>query len=155
MKMNKKGFTLVELLAVIVILAVVMLIGITAVGPLMNRARKGAFNTEIATVSKAAEEALSAEMMTNSTISSTTDYCVKVSDLCDNGYYSKGCSSSDDGYSGSVLVKADGSVRVWLYSANYSAEDQLKTDATIGNAVTNKVTDCGETGTKLTLTTSD
>ena len=35
MRNNKKGFTLVELLAVIVILAVVMLIGITAMGPIM------------------------------------------------------------------------------------------------------------------------
>ena len=45
-KLNKKGFTLVELLAVIVILAVVMLIAVTAVGPLMTKARKSALGTE-------------------------------------------------------------------------------------------------------------
>lgn len=43
---NKKGFTLMELLAVIVILAVLVLVALPAVSNLMARARKGAFRTE-------------------------------------------------------------------------------------------------------------
>ena len=46
MRNNKKGFTLVELLAVIVILAVVMLIGITAMGPIMANSRKSALKSD-------------------------------------------------------------------------------------------------------------
>ncbi|MBO4601236.1 MAG: type II secretion system protein [Bacilli bacterium] len=56
MKNNKKGFTLVELLAVIVILAVVILIAVTAVIPRMNKAKKNAFKDEALAFIKAANE---------------------------------------------------------------------------------------------------
>lgn len=52
---NKKGFTLVELLAVIVILAVIVLIAMNAVIPQMEKARKNAFLTEVETFGKAAQ----------------------------------------------------------------------------------------------------
>ena len=52
---NKKGFTLVELLAVIVILAVIILIAVNAVLPQMNRARKNSFADEAMNYLKAAE----------------------------------------------------------------------------------------------------
>ena len=42
-KGNKKGFTLVELLAVIVVLAIIMIIAIPAVVESMNNAKKGSF----------------------------------------------------------------------------------------------------------------
>ena len=54
---NQKGFTLVELLAVIVILAVVILIAVTAVIPRMNDARKGAFADEAMAYIRGAQEA--------------------------------------------------------------------------------------------------
>ena len=44
---NKKGFTLVELLAVIVILAVLALVAMPNVTRLMNDSRKNAFITEV------------------------------------------------------------------------------------------------------------
>lgn len=56
MKNNKKGFTLVELLAVIVILAVVILIAVTAVIPRMNQAKRKAFEDEALMLIKGAEE---------------------------------------------------------------------------------------------------
>lgn len=43
MKLNKKGFTLVELLAVIVVLAVIMVIAIPTVIDSMNSAKKNSF----------------------------------------------------------------------------------------------------------------
>lgn len=61
MKNNKKGFTLVELLAVIVILAVVILIAVTAVIPRMNKAKERAFEDEALAFIKAAEEKSVAE----------------------------------------------------------------------------------------------
>ena len=51
-KLNKKGFTLVELLAVIVILAVIMVITIPTVLGSMSGAKKEAFDTAVAAVNK-------------------------------------------------------------------------------------------------------
>ena len=44
MKLNRKGFTLVELLAVIVILAIVVGIALTTVLPTLKKSRQEAFN---------------------------------------------------------------------------------------------------------------
>jgi len=47
--MNKKGFTLVELLAVIAILAILVIIAIPNVMKMFNDAKKSSFETEIKT----------------------------------------------------------------------------------------------------------
>ena len=44
-RMNKKGFTLVELLAVIVILAILMAIAATNIGPVIDNSRKSSMRT--------------------------------------------------------------------------------------------------------------
>ena len=54
-KLNKKGFTLVELLAVIVILSVLMLIALPSVINIMNKARDDAFKDEALSFISAAE----------------------------------------------------------------------------------------------------
>ena len=56
MKKNEKGFTLVELLAVIVVLSVLILIAVTAVIPRMNKAKRKTFANEALQLIKAAEE---------------------------------------------------------------------------------------------------
>ena len=61
--MNKKGFTLVELLAVIVILAIVMLIGGTVVLPMMQKAQKSSLGTEGVSTLKSAEKTYSSDSM--------------------------------------------------------------------------------------------
>ena len=55
-KKRSNGFTLVELLAVIVILAVIILIAVTAVIPRMNKAKKKAFIDEVLMYLKAGHE---------------------------------------------------------------------------------------------------
>ena len=52
--MNKKGFTLVELLAVIAILAILVIIALPNVLQMFNNAKKSAFKTEVLTVYKQA-----------------------------------------------------------------------------------------------------
>ena len=47
MKLNKKGFTLVELLAVIVILALLMVVATRSIGSVLTSSRKSAMDTEI------------------------------------------------------------------------------------------------------------
>lgn len=54
-KLNKKGFTLVELLAVIVILSVLMLIALPSVLNIMNNAKDDAFKDEALSFISAAE----------------------------------------------------------------------------------------------------
>jgi prepilin-type N-terminal cleavage/methylation domain-containing protein len=46
MQKNKKGFTLVELLAVIVILAIILAIAVPGISGIINNARRGAFESD-------------------------------------------------------------------------------------------------------------
>ena len=94
-KIKKKGFTLLELLAVIVILAVVILIAITAILPRMENARKNVLLDEAEVYLKAAKEAYVFE---GGHPSGST--CMNISDLNEN-YVKK---SSDD-YSGAVFIR--------------------------------------------------
>ncbi len=104
LKMKKKnGFTLVELLAVIVILAVVMLIGVTVIGPIMARSQKGALGTEGIDTINAAQNAYQAEQLkgTGAKFKNNSSVCFDLEWLNFNGYFTKG---SNEGYYGSVLV---------------------------------------------------
>lgn len=111
---NTKGFTLVELLAVIVILAVVMTIAVSAVGPLMSRARKGSLGNEGLGMIDGAKSAYQLQQMkANGPVKSTSSVCFSLNWLYNNDYFEKG---SDSGYTGSVLVKYDTSTKRYSYS---------------------------------------
>ena len=90
---NKSGFTLVELLAVIVILAVVILIAVTAVIPRMNKAKKNALVDEALVYLNAAKESL---IFDADDIGSR---CINISDLNEN-YVKK----DSNGYSGVIKI---------------------------------------------------
>ena len=107
MKNNNKGFTLVELLAVIVILAVVILIAVTAVIPRMNSAKKNAFLDEVKVYTKATDD-IDLEY-TNST------QCVNISEV-NSRYVSK---SDNSNYSGALYVFTDGSYILSLTNGKY------------------------------------
>lgn len=55
MKFNKKGFTLVELLAVIVILAVIAVIAVPSILGIIENARKDAFSADVRSAFKSVE----------------------------------------------------------------------------------------------------
>ncbi len=97
MKLNKKGFTLVELLAVIVILAVIMLVAVTAVGPAITNSKKGAFFSSVAAMEDAAVLYATTEGLTIST-------CVKDSTLVSKGYLNK----KDSNFTGYVQITVSG-----------------------------------------------
>ena len=106
MSNDKKGFTLVELLAVIVILAVVILIAVTAVIPRMNNAKKKALVDEALIYLNAAKEAYSfdPELVNASS-------CTNITDL--NGKYVK---KDSDKYKGAVKTTInDGVVSQTIY----------------------------------------
>lgn len=116
---NQKGFTLVELLAVIVILAVVMLIGVTAIGPIVTRSQQSALRTEGIQIVEAAKLAYQFEQSTGD-IKSTASVCYDLQWLVNNNYYEKG---KDAGYYGSVLIQYNtgGSYtyKVWVTNGTY------------------------------------
>ena len=119
MRNNKKGFTLVELLAVIVILAVVMLIGITAIGPLMTNSRKAALRSDGLDLINAAKTAYQAEALkTDPEFNSTQSVCMSLEWLKKEGY-----TENKQDYKGSVLVTYDGagqySYKYWLSNGVY------------------------------------
>ena len=110
MMKNQKGFTLVELLAVIVILAVVILIAVTAVIPRMNDARKGAFADEAMAYIRGAQEAYVESQMDGGAGTS----CFTVAWLNANKIDKKG-----DAYSGYVSIDANGTGTAYIKNNKY------------------------------------
>ena len=80
---NKKGFTLVELLAVIVILAVILVIAVPKITSTINSTRKGAFESSIKMIAQGAER----EKTTREMLGNTTDVtCDDVANLSATDY---------------------------------------------------------------------
>jgi len=69
---NKKGFTLVELLAVIVILAIILAIAIPSITGIIGTAKTGAFESDVKMIIKGIEYN-SLEASTNGTTNGTTE----------------------------------------------------------------------------------
>ncbi|MBQ9833963.1 MAG: type II secretion system protein [Bacilli bacterium] len=112
---NKKGFTLVELLAVIVILSVVALIGMTTVLPRVEQARKDAFVTEANKFMQAGANAYATLLIDGGTITGTSPVggslgtgggTIDIRTLVSKGYINK---ADIAGYSGCVQVTISGS----------------------------------------------
>ncbi len=82
MKKNKKGFTLVELLAVIVVLAIIMVIAIPSVMDSMNKARKNSFKIYAQKVLNTASTQYQTDMLTSG---SATKTCYPISTLMKQG----------------------------------------------------------------------
>ncbi len=116
--LNKKGFTLVELLAVIVILAVIILVAMNAVIPQMEQARRSAFATEIQTFSKAAETYFTKKAMIDASVLSGNS-CVKVATL-KNEYVKK----SDAKYLGVACIN-NNNIYLTLTSGEFQYNGQV------------------------------
>lgn len=119
MRNNKKGFTLVELLAVIVILAVVMLVGITSIGPLMANSRKSALRSDGLDLMNAAKTAYQAEALkTSPAFTATATVCMSLDWLKKEGY-----TENKQNYKGSVLVTYSSgqySYKYWIANGTYA-----------------------------------
>ncbi len=129
-KNNKKGFTLVELLAVIVVLAIIILIAMPAVLSSMEKARKNSFAVEANEIIRAAQTAYADAVMANTPVKNKI--CITYGYLT-NGFLEK----NDDNYNGSVLItitpssgKAD--YKIWLSNNNYAVSGAVP-DVTSSN----------------------
>lgn len=109
---NLRGFTLVELLAVIVVLAIVMLIAVQAVLPQMERARRQSFAIEANGAIDAAQTYFMSSSLTNGTgfpSSNGNIACVTIEQLYDGGY----TELDKTGYSGKVVVQKRNNIYIY------------------------------------------
>lgn len=105
-KLNKNGFTLVELLSVIAILSVVVLIATNAVVPMMSSAKKQVLATEANKFVAAAKT-----LYVNQNVSGTK--CYSLDDVINSGLMEK----NDEAYSGSFLIEENNgkyTYKIWL-----------------------------------------
>ncbi len=104
---NKRGFTLVELLSVIVILSVVVLIATNAVVPMMNDAKKQVLATEANKFMMAAQNLYVKENLTGTK-------CYTYEEVINSGIIEK----NDAAYAGSFLIESNENgkytYKIWL-----------------------------------------
>ena len=123
MKKNKKGFTLVELLAVIVILEVLILLATPAILNLTTNAQVSAFILEANVIAEQAEAAYTLN-------GGGSEYCVTLKELVDNGQLRK---NLGDNYKGKVTITTDlegsGNVttmKIWLTNGSYWIDGEIR-----------------------------
>ena len=127
--MNRKGFTLVELLAVIVILAILMVSAGAGVMATMNNSKINTFKNEVLTMIDGAKNMYSeismnmgntAKYMKSDKGSNYQGMCVSLKGLVANGYLDKDIST----YGGVILVEVpyDGGetkYMAWVHNSQY------------------------------------
>lgn len=119
-KLNRKGFTLVELLAVIVVLAIIMIIAIPSVMNTMNDAQRGTFKIYAEKVLNSAQEKYQTDLMLGKTEGKTSyGYCYDISTHL-------GLAATAN-YRGYVVVTLDAHLKpafyVTLSDNNFSVKD--------------------------------
>lgn len=145
---EKKGFTLVELLAVIVVLGIVTVIGATTVLPLVGKSQKNALLTEANELAESASQAVSLISINSYTDAYTkydNGYCFTVQNLVDAGLWKK---KDTTGYAGMVYVTKSNNVytyEVELHNENYYVDKS-------GNIKVEDVKDYSATDTNVTAT---
>lgn len=113
MKKNNKGFTLVELLAVIVILAVIMIIATQQVNDLIKKSRMSSFNDSVGVAVKTAkifiaDENLTQKRLRNGMDYSANEYEVYLTTNPNNGNYLLIGAAKEEGKFGKVRYNTDG-----------------------------------------------
>ncbi|MDD4188158.1 MAG: type II secretion system protein [Bacilli bacterium] len=138
-KLNNKGFTLVELLAVIVVLAIIMIVAVPAVLNTMNDAQRSTFKLYAERVLNKAQEKYQADLMLGETENRTIEgkhYCYTLSDME---------LSEKSTYAGYVVVELDKHLKpkfyVTLSDNNFSIANFtytiLSDDPTLGEPLSN------------------
>lgn len=131
MKKKNTGFTLIEMLAVIVVLAILILLTTSSVVPLVTTARKNALGIEGNKLIEAGKSAYQMAILDGKVTNGSA--CFSLEYLFNQQYFPKGPS---DKYSGSVLVAVDSNKKVsytfWISNGSY-VFDNAKS-GTVGSA---------------------
>ncbi len=134
MKINKKGFTLVELLAVIVILALLIVIVANTAIPAMNNAKKKSLETYAQKVVQKAKENCAAEKMAG-----MGDMCKKtagtVTTCCGTLTVAEIMGEENTTYSGSVTVSYDATNNIAKVTSGTISDKDNEIDVT-SNSIT-------------------
>ncbi len=141
---NRKGFTLVELLAVIVILAVIILIASNSVLSQMDKARKNALAIEGNTLINSAKNAYQSAILEGQI--TTGSACFSLEYLYKEGLFSKG---SSEHYTGSVLGAPDSTGKIvnytfWISNGSFVVSGETGTTGTGAVSGSNASTTCGD-----------
>lgn len=121
---NVRGFTLVELLAVIVVLAIVMLLAVQAVFPQMIKARKNAFAIEAnAAIDAAQSYYMTASLAKNLSVDKD-GLCIDIKYLIDQNQFDADRSK----YSGWVWIKPNTGGNGYLYTVTMTNEQYFVSD---------------------------
>ena len=115
MRRNNKGFTLVELLAVIVILAVIMIIATQQVNGLIKKSRMSSFNDSVGVAVKTAKIFIADENLTQDRLRrgidySSNEYEIYLSNLSNGNYVIVGV-AKPSGKFGKVESSVEGFAR--------------------------------------------
>lgn len=135
---KKNGFTLVELLAVIVILSVLVLLAVPSVLKMLDGARKDTFELETERIIEAAKTAYSSDVMDGD-----EKGCYSLEEL--KPYLEKTFPTGSVG-SVQITIPETGPVvyKVWYYNGKYSVANQVSGSLTVGTtAGTSTFNTCG------------
>lgn len=138
---SQKGFTLVELLAVIVVLAIILLIASNNVFTQITKARKNALAIEGNELIDAARSAYQNAILDGKI--TTGSACFSLDYLYKEGLFSKG---AKDHYSGSVLVKPNGNqvtYTFWIGNGSYTITGDTGTTGASASEGAAASSDCG------------
>ena len=114
--MKNKGFTMIELLAVIVILAIIAIIATPVVIKTINNAREKAFLDDAITLRKAADNYYAeSNLSQNQMIPLLVTYNNRNVTYCNNK--PKLSYSGKNPYSGNIYINTDGTVEMKLYDS--------------------------------------
>lgn len=170
MKLNKKGFTLVELLAVIVILALLMVVSARSIGSSLTNSKRSALQTEVQkVVTKVYEEAKTQTLQgtlkdtevkfSNATYDSTNnvvtvtegDYKVYIllSSFTDNVTVSAYCAQGSGMSVGQTL---DGTTPTLSFASDFwdNAGTAVTADTAVGSTM-QRGTSCSVTGATIKI----
>ena len=134
---NNHGFTLVELLAVIVVLAIVMLLAVQAVLPQMEKARRQTLALDAQTAIEAANTYLMNKSLSDpdNGFPTSGSKCIDLQTLINEGYFT----AKGGTYVGSVQVTKQSSNSNYLFKVWLKKDNLVVAGAGSDNSINKKI----------------